>query len=146
MVDTFGSIETGRAGAVIYINLTHSTTESWKAERWWKSRGNLKLLIYSCTVRKYLLANPWNRININPVNLNSVASLSTHTTPWVDWFLIQTTSLNIVPILQVKEASAWKLRWPRQTETKQMEQQCCPLLTSMPAFKTERPPRNTFLQ
>lgn len=28
MVNTFGSIETWRAGAVIYVNLTHSTTES----------------------------------------------------------------------------------------------------------------------
>lgn len=32
MVDTFGSIETGRAGAVIYINLTHSTTESRRTD------------------------------------------------------------------------------------------------------------------
>lgn len=32
MVDTFGSIETWRAGAVIYINLTHSTTESRRTD------------------------------------------------------------------------------------------------------------------
>lgn len=32
VVNTFGSIETRRAGTVIYVNLTHSTTESRRTD------------------------------------------------------------------------------------------------------------------
>lgn len=88
------------------------------------TEGNQELLEaahpHSCTVRNYLPANLPSHPNRSSANLHAMASSSTHKhTTSQTWLLIQPTLQRFS--LRVKGASAWKLRWPSQTEIKQME-------------------------
>lgn len=142
VVNTFGSIEAGRAGAVVYVDLTHGTAEPWKAQT---QRGTQKLLEaahpHSCTVRNYLPANLPSHPNRSSANLHAMASSSTHkhTTSQMDWLLIQPTLQRFCFPGQRSLSLKTEMAKPNRNKADGAQ-----VVDSMPVCKTESPPIKIF--
>lgn len=141
VINTFGSVEAGRAGAVVYVDLTHGTTEPWKAQTQRETQELLERAHpHSCTVRNYLLANPPSHPNRSSANLHAMASSSTHTHHTPDGLArYPTHPPKVLPSRSKEPQLETEMAKPNRNKADGAQ-----VVGSMPACKTESPPIKIF--